>query len=89
MELSCSRNRERLGPLAASDRRKADRETLSVSNKERPGTLEKSHIPNFNSLDGWVLELSCDRGVYWACCTLNHTWWPRVLPLAWCGSLER
>ncbi|GBO13886.1 hypothetical protein AVEN_207571-1 [Araneus ventricosus] len=25
----------------------------------------------------------------WACCALNHTQWPNVLPLVWCGSLER
>ncbi|GBO32250.1 hypothetical protein AVEN_273488-1 [Araneus ventricosus] len=25
----------------------------------------------------------------WACCTLNHTQWPKVLSLVWRGSLER
>ncbi|GBO11394.1 hypothetical protein AVEN_48203-1, partial [Araneus ventricosus] len=42
-----------------------------------------------------VPDTKPDFGLYvdppciWDCSTLNHTQWPRVLPLVWCESLER
>ncbi|GBN15628.1 hypothetical protein AVEN_51242-1 [Araneus ventricosus] len=56
--------------------------------KGRSGLVVKSRLWG-RRVPGSKLDSTEDPPCIWACCTLNLTLWPNVLPLVWCGSLER